>query len=167
MKKLSLLIVMTGLMLLAHNTTQAQSYKNAIGLRALWGYGITFKHFLNEKAALEGVIYYRNYGYYAGDYNYFRITGLYLIHNQISSAPGLTWYYGGGLMFQSWGGKFKEFQPNASTTNFGIMGALGLDYKFANVPINLSLDWLPTIIIGGYLSGFGGEAGGFAIRYTF
>jgi len=167
MKKLKLLLLLTGFIFISNNLLEAQTYNNGIGLRFGWGYGLTFKHFMNDKAALEGILNYRSYGSGTYDYSYFRISALYLIHNPISSVEGLQWYYGGGLMFQSWGGAFNDFQPGVSTTNFGIMGALGLDYKFNGAPISITVDWLPTIIIGGYLSGFGGEAGGLAIRYTF
>ena len=167
MKKLKLVLLVIGLLVMGSNLVNAQTYKNGIGLRLGWGYGLTFKHFLNEKAALEGILNYRSYGYADYNYNYLRISALYLIHNPISSVEGLQWYYGGGLMFQSWGGDFKTYLPGEKTTNIGIMGALGLDYKFSGAPISVTADWLPTIILGGYGNGFAGEAGGLAIRYTF
>ena len=46
-------------------------------------------------------------------------------------------------------------------------GNIGLDYKFANTPINLSLDWIPTYWLTGYYDGFGSAIGGLAVRYTF
>ena len=169
MKRLSLLFVMLGFVLLATNTTQAQNYRNGIGLRLGWDYGITFKHFVNETAAIEGILTYRRYGsvYENYGYNYLRVTGLYLIHNPIGGAPGLSWYFGGGIMFQSLSGDYFDYDTKAKRSGFGIVGALGLDYKFENTPLNLSIDWLPTFIIGGYGDGFAGNTGALAIRYTF
>lgn len=167
MKKLLTTFLLFGAIMFCTQKADAQLYKNGIGLRLGWGYGLTFKHFLSEKAALEGILNYRSYGVTNYNYNYLRITGLYLIHNPIKSVEGLQWYYGGGLMFQSWGGDFKEYLPDAKTSNIGIVGALGLDYKFRDVPISITADWLPTFILSGYGDGFGGEAGGLAIRYTF
>ncbi|MBK7872232.1 MAG: hypothetical protein IPJ74_16935 [Saprospiraceae bacterium] len=50
------------------------------------------------------------------------------------------------------------------------MGVLGLDYKFANAPVNLSLDWVPIFYIGNdreyVYSGFQGGYGGLAVRYV-
>lgn len=167
MKKIiTILAVAIGVMFFAQNAS-AQEYKNGIGIRFGWGYGLSYKHFFNEKSALELVGNYRSYGVTGYKYNYIRVTGLYLIHNKISAVDGLQWYFGGGAMFQTWGGDFKDYLPDENTTNIGIVGALGLDYKFANVPISITADWLPTYILSGYGNGFGGEAGGLGVRYTF
>ncbi|MCF8236778.1 MAG: hypothetical protein K9I85_01345 [Saprospiraceae bacterium] len=167
MKKLLLLLVFAGLA----TVTYSQSYSRAIGLRLGWDYGISYKHFLNQKAALEGVLTYRSWGDAGYNYNYFRLTGLYLIHNPIEGAEGLSWYYGAGVSIQSWGGQYKEFSKylgkNYSSVALGIHGALGLDYKFVNAPINLTLDWVPSFVFGGWGSGFGAEVGGLGVRYTF
>jgi hypothetical protein len=32
-----------------------------------------------------------------------------------------------------------------NTTFFGAQGVVGLDYKFASIPINISLDWKPEL----------------------
>jgi len=57
---------------------------------------------------------------------------------------------------------------NFGSVNLGIMGALGLDYKFADAPINLSLDWVPTFVIGeGAYNGFRADMGALSVRYTF
>lgn len=54
-----------------------------------------------------------------------------------------------------------------SSTTFGVMGVVGLDYKFTDIPLNLSVDWVPTFFIGdGYVSGFGGGYGALSARYT-
>lgn len=167
MKKLITCSLLVMAFLFCNNNLNAQAYNNGIGLRLGWGYGLTFKHFVNEKAAIEGILNYRSYGITGYSYNYLRITGLYLVHSPIASVEGLQWYFGGGAMFQSWGGDFDKYLPSEKTTNIGIVGALGLDYKFAGVPISITADWLPTFIIGGYGNGFASEAGGLAIRYTF
>jgi hypothetical protein len=167
MKNFISTLFLFSIILIFTQNASAQTYKNGIGLRFGWGYGVTFKHFVNQKAALEGVLNYRSYGALDYKYNYVRLTGLYLIHNPIASAEGLQWYYGGGLMYQSWGGDFDKYTNGAKSSNLGIVGALGLDYKFKDVPISITADWLPTFILSGYGDGFGGEAGGLAVRYTF
>ncbi|MCX6318354.1 MAG: hypothetical protein NTW29_13775 [Bacteroidetes bacterium] len=43
---------------------------------------------------------------------------------------------------------------------------LGLDYKLKTAPINISLDWQPSIEFDENL-GFVGSWGGLGIRYTF
>ena len=50
----------------------------------------------------------------------------------------------------------------------GVDGVIGLDYKVSSIPVNLSLDWQPSIEFGsGFNNGFNGSWGGLAIRYTF
>lgn len=148
--------------------SHAQDYKNAIGLRAAWGWALTGKHFMNDAAAIEAIVNYRSYGSGAFDYNYFSLTGLYQKHSDISSMDGLRWYWGFGANVGSWGGDWDLIDGDSDGSFFlGVCGNLGLDYKFANTPINLSADWIPTFNFIGWGNGFSGEVGGFAIRYTF
>jgi len=48
--------------------SNAQDYNTGIGLRGGWGTGLTIKHFLNGKAAVEGILDSRWHG--------FSVTGL-------------------------------------------------------------------------------------------
>ena len=147
---------------------QAQDYKNAIGLRAAWGWALTGKHFTNSNTAIEGILNYRSYGSGVYDYNYFSLTGLYQKYADIKSVDGLRWYWGFGARLGSWGGDWDVVDGNDDGSFFvGICGNLGLDYKFADAPINLSADWIPVFNFVGWGVGFTGEGGGFAIRYTF
>ncbi len=145
----------------------AQEYKTAIGLRFAWDYGITFKHFIKENTAIEIIGSTRSFGI-AGfsNYRYTRITGLYQIHKPIESVEGLKWYYGGGLTAAFYSGDYFDTIKDSKTA-LGLSGVLGLDYKFKDTPINVSLDWMPTFFITGFGNGFGGQAGGLAVRYTF
>lgn len=167
MKKLIVLVVF----LVGFTAAFAQDYQRAIGLRAGWDYGISYKHFINDHAAIEGVATFRSWGVPGYRYNYTRLMGLYLHHMPISGVDGLRWYVGGGASMSFWGGQYRDwnkaFGTNYATTNFSIHGAVGLDYKFADIPINLSVDFMPTITIGGWRSGFGADYGAFAVRYTF
>ena len=87
MKKI---VALLGLLaLLTVSRTQAQSmgseYRTAIGAK-FWPGGLTIKHFIRDNRALEGVAYFWGHG--------FRFTGLYEVHGDINSAPGLKWYVG-------------------------------------------------------------------------
>jgi hypothetical protein len=150
MKKLLLLVAVATISL----TTKAQnesSYKNAVGVRlgssvpAIKS-GITYKHFFN-KAAVEGILSF-------GDG--VAICGLYEIHKPISSVENLQWLIGfGGYL-----------GINNSTNNVGAAGIIGLDYKFSNVPLNLTLDWKPELNIVSKV-GFEASGIGFSARFTF
>jgi hypothetical protein len=89
---------------------------------------------------------------------------MYQVHKPINGVDGLQWYFGGGASALLY--TFDTGFANDGTFGIGINGVLGLDYKFADAPINLSADWMPTIYISGYLSGFGGGLGALSARYT-
>lgn len=153
MKKLllSLAVILSLGMGISHaqsSTSGGPGYQTALGIRLGYPFGITLKHFISSQNALEGVI---GVGYG------FNVSGLYEHHMPISGAPGLNWYVGAGLSFYSW---------QNYGASLGILGALGLDYKFSGAPIDLSLDWLPGIYVSGY-NGFAAGGGGLGIRYTF
>jgi hypothetical protein len=164
--KLCMLFIMIGLGF----ATQAHSqnyYEKAVGLRLGWGLGLTGKMFLNDKAAIEGIARYRGFGGFGVNWYWLSIQGLYLIHNPLEEVtPGLQWYYGGGAYVGFYGGDWNYPGSDFSSTFVGISGALGLDYKFEDIPLNVSVDWIPSFqIVGG--TGFTGESGGLAARYTF
>ena len=149
------------LMLIAFSSANGQSYNSAIGLRFGYPTSVTYKKFLSEKNAVEAYVGYRGY---AG-YSYISVNLAYQIHNPINSARNLSWYYGAGagVAFYSYD---SGFNGNGSI-GIPISGYLGLDYKFEEIPLNLSVDWVPTIFVGGgFLSGFGGSYGALSARYV-
>jgi hypothetical protein len=130
----------------------SSSYRTALGVKVWDGGGISFKHFLSGKNALELVGYFWNRGT--------RITGLYEIHGPISGATGLQWYIGPGAHIGFYNTKFGD------GSFIGVDGVLGIDYKFSGAPINISLDWQPSFEFGDN-RGFVGSWGGLGIRFTF
>ncbi len=131
---------------------QTNRYKNAIGIKVWDGAGITFKHFIDEKSAAEFIGFFWSQGT--------RLTGLYELHFDIPNSAGLQWYIGPGTHLGFYNTK------NGDGVFVGIDGVLGLDYKFTNAPLNLSLDWQPSFEFGTG-RGFAGSWGGLGIRYTF
>jgi hypothetical protein len=143
------------------NTVSAQAYKTGIGVRlssaqAMVNNSITLKHFLNERSAIEALFSF-------GDP--LSLGALYEIHKPFSS-EGLQWFYGGG----GYVGFVKTFNPNKNRNetdvNFGAQGIVGLDYKFANLPLNISLDWKPELNLVSDIN-FEPAAIGFSARFTF
>lgn len=143
------------------NEAIAQGYNTAFGLRAGSGNGLTVKHFINEKAALEGILYTRWRGLIIG--------GLYEVHNDIREVKNLQWFYGGGAHIGTWNagrGNTPWGDRDRSYTAIGLDLIIGLDYKFEDAPINLSLDWKPTINLTRD-AGFWGDEVALSIRFTF
>ncbi len=127
--------------------TNAQDYSRAIGIRGGLGANVTYKHFVSSQSAFEILG-----GFYFGD-----VYGslVFEVHNDFSNpVRGLTWYWGvGGSVLLSSGG-----------IGIGGLGAIGLDYAFGDIPLNISLDWMPHLyLIGG--RGFEAGGGGFSLRY--
>jgi hypothetical protein len=137
-------------------STGSSSYKSAVGLKFIYGISLTGKTFLNDKAALEGILRYTG----GGGLSNFAFTGLYEHHTDIKSVEGLRWYVGGGgqVIYYSGGG--------GSDVSFGVSGILGLEYKIKNLPLAISADWQPTYMISP-ASVFSAENGGIGVKYTF
>lgn len=152
MKKLLLLIafVVSGI---AHS--YAQNYDSAVGLRIGIPNSITYKKFVSESSAFE---------VYGGLRSFFGSTFInanaaYLIHAPIEAVENLQWYYGGGagVGFGSNGGN--------SFTTLSLGGYIGLEYGFDDIPIVLSIDYVPTYFLGSSNLGLQGGFGNFAVRY--
>ncbi len=161
MKKIAVLFSMLFILAMA-NDLKAQSYQSAIGLRLGFPLAVSYKFFISEPAAIELYLGFRSYNI---GYTFLNPGAMYQYHFPISSIDGLSWYVGGGASLYLYNYK-DNYCPGCDGLAFGLNGALGLDYKFADAPVNLSADWLPTIVIAGNFSGFGGSYGALAARYT-
>lgn len=138
---------------------QAQVYKSAIGARLGYPLAASYKTFINESSAIEAYVGFRGYS----GYGWFAVSGAYQKHAPINGVDGLQWYWGAGLSAYFWN---FDFDTTASSTTFGLQGYLGLDYKFANAPISITADWIPTFFFSGYVNGFGGGFGSLGVRYV-
>lgn len=140
---------------------EAQDYKTALGVRlsssnAMQNNSISFKQFISNKTAIEALFTF-------GDP--LALGAMLELHKPLS-ASGLSYYYGGGG-YISFVKKFNATTNKESTDpNFGAQGVIGLDYKFNNIPLNLSLDWKPELNIVSDIN-FEPAAVGFTARFTF
>lgn len=160
MKQLSacLLLVMISMSCANAQMNEGSDYKTALGVKVYPG-AVSIKHFIAHNRAVEGL------GYISSDG--FRLTGLYELHNDISSVAGLKWYVGGGGHVGIWSDTWKNKYPTRNGgLAIGVDGVLGIDYKISGVPLNLSFDWQPSFNLIGY-NYFEGGWGGIGIRYTF
>lgn len=119
--------------LISTSTNAQQLYKNALGLRisgvsSLGGPGVTYKHYLNDKAAVEAIFSFKDP---------VGIGAMYQVHKPWNVITNLNWYYGGGA--------FVTFSK--PSMGAGGMGVIGVDYKFDNLPLNIALDWKPEIAL--------------------
>jgi hypothetical protein len=134
-------------------SSKAQDYRFALGVRLsnqspTLNNSITGKYFVTDRNAIEGLI---SFG------SRFGIGALLEAHRPFNT-PGLSWFYGGGA--------YLGFDSEPSETFFGPTGIIGLDYKFNNVPLNLSLDWKPELDIIPAVN-FVPDAFALSVRFTF
>ncbi|GAO44561.1 hypothetical protein FPE01S_03_05990 [Flavihumibacter petaseus NBRC 106054] len=161
---------------------QDSEYKSAIGGRLSTGYyellSASYKTFITEKGAIELDLGFRprTYNYPGDKINWVTLafSAAYQHHFPIQPVPGLQWYIGGGLT------AYNSFSDDDHYTGFGlgIFPTGGIDYKFGNIPLNLSADFRPTFSLvdpydsddpyhyNGYNSFNGGNVG-VSVRYTF
>jgi len=130
----------------------AQDYKLGLGIRfsnasPTLSNSVSVKYFFTEKSAVDALISFGG--------SRFGIGGLYEIHTPLNATPGLNWYYGAG--------GYVGFQDH--DTYLGPTGVIGLDYKFQNIPLNLSLDWKPELDIIPRIN-FVPDAFGLTARFT-
>ena len=141
--------------------TSAQTYQTAVGLRLGYPTSVTLKHFLTEENAVE--VYAGTRGW--STYRWFHIAGAYQFHKEIPDIDNLQYYFGAGASVFFWSYDFDR-TSDFSTTSVGVQGYIGLDYKIKDIPLNLTLDWIPTIYLGSaFSSGFAGGFGTLGVRY--
>ena len=152
------------------------TYHSAIGLRIGTGYydlfSASYKTFLSESAsALE-----LNFGVKPsaaccasdqGNNTIISFSASYQYHVPVASLPGLQWFIGGGIALTN------TFSDNSSYRGIGLglFPTGGADYKFAKIPLAVSVDIRPTFRVTSpayynyenfYFPDFG-----FSGRYTF
>lgn len=149
---LSLAVFITG-------SAAAQDYNTGIGFRGGLVNGLTVKHFMSQKGAVEVLV--------ATRYKGFEITGLYEIHNPFVNADRLKWYYGAGAHLGFYNGENTDWDDDEGNyASLGLDLILGLEYSFEAVPVNLSLDWKPEFNLFGY-SKFIGDGVALSVRFIF
>ncbi len=160
MKKIVIAVLLTASIGMFNNLS-AQDYKTALGVRlssssAMQNNSISIKHFISAKTAIEGLFSF-------GDP--LALGALVEFYKPLTPS-GLTYFYGAGGYISF----IKKVNINSSKTstdpNFGAQGIIGLDYKFSNVPLNISLDWKPELNLVSNIN-FEPAAIGFSARFTF
>ena len=159
MKKIFVIVLLAGAGFL--NNASAQDYKTGLGVRlsssnAMQNNSVSFKQFISSKTAVEALFTF-------GDP---LALGALLEFHKPLAASGLTYYYGEGGYISFVKKLNITTQKESTDPNFGAQGVIGLDYKFSNIPLNISLDWKPELNIVNDIN-FEPAAVGFTARFTF
>jgi outer membrane protein W len=142
-------------------TPPTADYKTALGVRlssstAMQNNSISIKHFINDKTAIEGLFTF-------GDP---LALGLLVEFHKPLAPAGLRYFYGAGGYIAFIKTVNTATQKTSTDPNIGAQGIIGLDYKFNNIPLNISLDWKPELNIVTDIN-FEPAAIGFSARFTF
>jgi hypothetical protein len=160
MKKIVIIVlgILFSLNVVAQNKTiNSLTYKSSAGVRV--GYigglagALNLKTFIGDIEAVELISNFSSAGT--------TFVGLYELHGDLSSEENIKWYLGGGIN----AGIYKV-PGTSSIAVFGLSGVAGIDYKFKDMPINLALDWQPSVQFKKNY-GWGGAWITAAVRYTF
>jgi hypothetical protein len=151
-------------------TSNAQAYKNALGLRLGSPVGLTCKHLFTEKHGFEGIVGSRGRS--------LEIIGLYEYHiYPAKRAPEFDLYFGGGAHVgfygsyrdrdyfgpgskprgRVWGGR-PYWAYNDPYVGVGLDGIIGCSYTFKNAPINIGFDYKPAFAFLTYVGYMRGDA---------
>lgn len=147
MKRLFSIIILLSIIYI---NTNAQDY--AIGGRISNQFGITFKYNYKQNTWLEGIVDIENHS--------FTMTGLYELYFVTPFSNNFNWFAGAGVYTGYWG------YNNASDVYAGVKGVVGLCYNFKDMPIDISIDWMPAIQV---IKDFNTDINifGLSVRYTF
>lgn len=133
-------------------SSSESTYKMALGGRFGYALAPSFKTFISEKGAIEAIAFFRP--------DWLQTNIIYQVHNQIKGAEGLAWYYGGGAAIFIYNSKF------GGGSDFAAVGNIGIDFKFKDIPLNLSLDYQPYFSFNSFYGFVGDSWGGLAVRYV-
>ncbi|SEF89320.1 hypothetical protein SAMN03080598_01793 [Algoriphagus boritolerans DSM 17298 = JCM 18970] len=150
-------------------------YTTAIGVRGGYTSGLTLKHFVNNKAAVEIIVG-------ASRWRGTSLTGIYEWHKKNAlEVPELSWVYGVGARlgfydgrdyYDGYGGKCNDprnpkcpaYWGDRSFAAIGIVGIGGLEYKFRDAPLTIGIDLIPYFYFQHYRGNF--IDGSLSLRYV-
>ncbi|SDD32563.1 hypothetical protein SAMN04488104_102430 [Algoriphagus faecimaris] len=150
-------------------------YTTAIGVRGGYTSGVTFKHFVNNKAAIEVILG-------ASRWRGTSLTGIYEWHKKGAlEVSELSWVYGFGARVGFFDGrdyydgykgscndprnpKCAAYWDGRSFAAIGLVGIGGLEYKFRDAPLTIGLDLIPYFYLQHYRGNF--IDGSLSVRYT-
>jgi hypothetical protein len=149
--------------LITTNYANAQSYSTALGVKGLRSYysDIGF----NVKHDFGGI-----YGDFTigGNKNYFTLNAIAEKQNELSE--GFEWYYGVGGYVNSWRDGYYIYDNHKDVYylndrwGIGALAVIGIEYTFNKLPINIGIDFGPTMNLIPYYNFYFGGSG--FIRYA-
>lgn len=139
----------------------AQPYMHAMGIRAGYSSGITYKGFLlHRMSAFQVDFLYNRHGLNLGV--------LYAYHWEPFQKNSRTFVYlGSGAFGGEWKKEVDSPETNESRSiSMGLAAVAGIEYTLRDLPLNFSLEWKPMLNIYEFLEPDFFDVG-LSIRYRF
>jgi hypothetical protein len=146
-------------------TLKAQEYKTSAGIRAGVPFGPsggTIRHFFDRNNAVEGIL--ASTGFGTG----ISATGLFENEHWTGIYPGINWYWGLGAHIGFMDASASRWVPASYNGGaiLGFDGIFGVEYTFDEIPLNISVDVMPSFNVVGY-TGVNFFSSGISARYVF
>lgn len=132
MKRILLIVALFLTCTFAANAQSGNGYKNAIGIRGGWGAEVSYQRYISPANRLEGTLGIDRYGFCV------EAMHQWMFELPINTSGLWQWYAGAGVGIGSWDD--DDFKHGFS---MGLLGQIGIEYTFANIPLQLSLDYRP------------------------
>ncbi|MDR0667939.1 MAG: hypothetical protein LBF90_04905 [Prevotellaceae bacterium] len=135
----------------------AQNYEKSLGLRGGRPLGLTYKQFVTTNNAVEGII---DLDIFTKNMFKLGVSGFYLWEWNLANVQGLDWFVGPGASAM-----LALVKDADSVFDISINGSIGLEYKFAGIPLALAVDYSPRLSLL-HDATFGWDYCALSIRYT-
>ena len=155
-KKIILFFLITTTLMIS-TSGYSQNYIQAIGLRGGIYSGVSYKNFIGNAVALEGIV--------TRPWKGWELIGLLEKHEPLGRSRNLFFYYGFGVHIGNYDARYTRHSTGTYMV-IGADGVVGLEYEFNRVPLALGVDWKPYFNLIGS-SGLFMDGGGISFRYTF
>src|ERR1035437_9741167 len=151
---------------------RAQADGKTIGLRLGYPTEMSFQSGLSNMNSIQLGLGFRTYGYgFNSNYTEFALSGVYQwVWDLKALADGFNWYAGVGASVGYY--SFSYLNYGYSGVPVAILGQIGIEYNFSELPLRLSLDYRPALQIAGAGNGFAangfiGDGIALGVRYKF
>lgn len=157
-------IILTLALIVSMAGTLSAQGGSTIGLRLGYPTELSYQMGFSDANRIELGLGFRSYGYGIGsNYTQFSFSGVYQWVWDLSQiADGVNWYAGVGASVGYY--SYNYINVKYSAVPISILGQVGIEYNFSELPLRISLDYRPGIQVTSS-GGFIGDGFALGVRY--
>ena len=136
--------ILTFFLLLMINTSYSQNYTQAIGFRGGYTSGVTYRQYIDDNEALEGIISWKTKGLIISVIKQFSEPYSFDFSDHLFVCYGYGGHFGYKYSdhYNSFFGRFN-YQSKKISPIVGMDGYLGLEYRIYELPFIFGIDYKP------------------------